>query len=142
MENKGLGAQQIMMRDGGFKLILDQYDYLQGRSENWVAALNFTSTLPGSIFPEKFPLKLFLDIGTYAEAWKSDALTSRFLYTAGLQLSLLKNVVNVYMPLLYSNDFKNELKSTWPKNRLLKTISFSIDIQNFSLKKLNNNLDF
>ncbi|HTE11484.1 MAG TPA: M1 family metallopeptidase [Chitinophagaceae bacterium] len=142
VENKGLGAQQIMIRDGGFKLILDQYDYLQGRSENWVAAMNFTSTLPASVFPEKFPLKLFLDIGTYAEAWKSDALTSRFLYTAGLQLSLLKNVVNVYMPILYSNDFKNEIKSTWPKNKLLKTISFSIDIQNFSLKKLNNNLDF
>ncbi len=140
--NKGLGAQQIMIRDGGLKMILDEYDHLQGRSENWVAAVNLTSTLPGSIFPERFPLKLFLDIGTYAEAWKNDPPTSRFLYTAGLQLSLLKNVLNVYLPVFYSSDFKNELKSTYPTNRLLKSISFSIDIQNFNLGKINKNLDF
>jgi hypothetical protein len=142
VDNKGLAAHQVMIRDGGFKLVLDQYDYLQGRSENWVAAVNFTSTLPSSIFPEKFPLRLFVDIGTYAEAWKADALTSRFLYTAGVQLSLFKNVLNVYMPLLYSSNFKNELKSAYPKNRLLKTISFSIDIQQFRLGKINKYLDF
>ncbi len=142
VDNKGLGARQIMIRDGGFKLILDQYDYLQGRSENWVAAVNFTSTLPASIFPEKFPLKLFFDIGTFSEAWKPGTLTSRFLYTGGLQLSLFKNVLNIYLPLLYSSNFKNELKSLYPKNRLLKNISFSIDIQNFRLGKINKHLDF
>jgi hypothetical protein len=98
--------------------------------------------LPASIFPEKFPVRLFLDIGTYAEAWKNDPPTSRFLYTAGLQLSLLKNVLNIYMPLLYSSDFKNEVKSAYPKNRFLKTISFSIDIQQFRLEKINKILDF
>lgn len=142
VDNKGLGARQVMIRDGGFKLILDQYDYLQGRSENWVAAVNFTSTLPASIFPEKFPVKLFLDIGTYSEAWKPATLTSRFLYTGGLQLSLFKSVLNVYLPLVYSSNFKNELKSLYPKNRLLKTISFSIDIQNFRMDKINKYLDF
>jgi len=140
--NKGLAEHQLMIRDGGFKLILDQYPFLQGQSEHWVAALNFTSTLPASIFPENFPLKLFVDMGTYSEAWKNDAPTSRFLYTAGLQLSLFKNVLNVYMPVLYSNDFKTQLKSAYPSNRLLKTISFSIDIQNFNLRKINKNLDF
>ncbi len=142
VSNKGLGAQQIMMRDGGLKLILDQYSYLQGRSEQWVTSLNFTSTLPRSIFPEKFPLKLFLDIGTYAEAWKPQPQTSRFLYTGGLQLSLFKNVLNVYLPLIYSSDFKTVVKSTWPTNTLLNTLSFSIDIQNMQLKKLNKYLDF
>lgn len=142
VSNKGLGAQQIMMRDGGLKLILDQYGYLQGRSEQWVSSLNFTSTLPRSIFPDKFPLKLFFDIGTYAEAWKPQPQTSRFLYTGGLQLSLFKNVLNVYLPILYSSDFKTVVKSTWPSNTLLNTLSFSIDIQNIQLRKLNKYLDF
>lgn len=139
--NKGLALQQIMIRDGGFKLILDQYEFLQGRSEQWVAALNFNTTLPNSIFPENFPVRLFLDIGTYAEAWKNNPPTSKFLYTAGLQLSLIKNLINIYMPVLYSNDFKDYIKSTWPKNRLLKSISFSIDIQNFRLGKLDKHFD-
>ncbi len=140
--NKGLAAHQLMIRDGGFKLILDQYPFLQGQSENWVAALNFTSTLPASIFPEKLPLKLFLDIGTYSEGWRADAQTSKFLYTAGIQLSLFKNVLNIYMPLLNSSDFKTQLKSAYPTNRLLKTISFSIDIQNFNPGKINKSLEF
>ena len=140
--NNGIAGSQIMIRDGGLKLALDQYDYLQGRSENWVAAVNFTSSVPTSIFPEKFPFKIFCDIGTYSEAWGNNPPTSRFLYTAGLQLSLLKNVLNIYMPLLYSSDFKDEIKSSYPKNHLLKTITFSIDIQNFALRKIDKNLDF
>jgi Peptidase family M1 domain len=140
--NNGIAGHQIMIRDGGLKLALDQYDYLQGRSENWVAAVNFTSSLPTSIFPANFPFKIFCDIGTYSEAWGNNPPTSRFLYTAGLQLSLLKNVLNIYMPLLYSSDFKDEIKSSYPKNHLLKTITFSIDIQNFALRKINKNLDF
>jgi Peptidase family M1 domain len=140
--NKGLGARQIMIRDGGFKLVLDQYPFLQGRSENWVAALNFTSTLPYSLFQRVLPVKIFADVGTFAEAWQKNSSTSNFLYTAGIQLSLLHNLVNVYMPVLFSNDFRTNIKSAWPKQRFLKTISFSIDIQNFSLRKINKNLDF
>ncbi|MEP7278014.1 MAG: M1 family metallopeptidase [Bacteroidota bacterium] len=140
--NKGLGAQQIMIRDGGFKLVLDQYPFLQGRSENWVAALNFTSTLPYNLFHTVLPVKLFFDLGTFAEAWQKDAPVSNFLYTGGVQLSLLHDLINVYMPVLFSNDFRSNIKSAWPKNRFLKTISFSIDIQNFRLNKINKLLVF
>lgn len=134
--NKGFAQQQIMIRDGGFKLILDQYDFLQGRSENWVAALNLNTTLPNNLFPAKLPIRIFVDIGTYAEAWKQDALTSKFLYVGGLQFTILKEIVNVYVPILYSKDFRDYVKATWPEKRFLKSISFSIDIQKFNWKKM------
>ena len=135
INNGGLAAQQIMIRDGGLKLRIDQYDFLQGRSENWVAALNFNSTLPNHLFPIQLPIRIFFDVGTYAEAWKTNALTSRFLYVGGVQLSLIKNIVNIYIPIVYSSDFRDQLKTIPEQNTFWKKITFSIDIQNFDLKQ-------
>src|SRR5437868_6802073 len=109
-ENEGFYSQQIMMRDGDLKLRTDIFQGLQGRSDNWVAAINLSSTLPRQIVPEWIPLKVFLDMGTYADAWENDPPTSHFLYVGGLQLSLLKNVIRIYAPIIYSKDFRDQLK--------------------------------
>ena len=135
LENDGLGAQQIMIQNtGGLKMRVDPSS-VQGRSENWIAAINFNTTLPNNLFPVKLPLKLFFDAGTYAEAWNRNASVSKFLYVGGLQLSLFKNVLNVYAPIIYSKDFKDYLKTDKEANRFVKKITFSIDIQNFRLNK-------
>ncbi len=47
--------------------------------------------------PSENPLKIFFDIGTYAEAWQKNASTGKFLYDAGVQISLYKNLVNIYV---------------------------------------------
>ena len=117
-------------------------------SDDWLMALNLTSSIPAglnplSILPIKIPLKVFADIGTHAEAWKQDAEGDRFLFDAGLQLSFFKETVNIYLPILYSRVFKDYIQSTIDKKgRLWKTISFSIDISNFNLRKLDSNLEF
>lgn len=139
IENSGIGAQQIMIRDGGFKMRLDQFEFLQGRSANWVAALNFNTSFPKQLLPFKNPLKAFLDVGTFAEAWEKDASISRFLFVGGLQMSLFKNVINIYAPLVYSSDFKNNLKAVPDQNTFFKKLTFSIDVNQLSLKKLTNN---
>ena len=133
--------QQIMIRDGGFKVRTDFLSNKIGKTDDWLAALNFTSTIPNtinplSVLPFKLPIKVFFDIGTYAEAWKKNAATGRFIYDAGLQLSLFKNVVNIYVPILYSKVYTDYFKSTITEKRFLKNIAFSIDLQNISLKKL------
>jgi Peptidase family M1 domain len=135
-ESTGLASQQIMMKDGGLKLRTDLFANLQGRSDNWITAMNFNTSLPASIIPKQIPLKLFFDIGTYADAWGNDPPTSKFLYVGGVQLSLIRNLVNIYVPLFYSNDFKTNLKSVPEENTFWKKISFSIDIQNFNIKKV------
>jgi hypothetical protein len=135
--NNDIGAQQVMVQNGGgLKLRLDGYDYLHGRSESWVAAVNISSTLPKNIFPFKLPLKVFFDAGTYAEAWKKNPPTAKFLYTGGLQVSLFKEVLNIYLPLIYSKDFKNTLVTDAEANKFLKKITFSIDLQNLTSRKL------
>ncbi len=135
--NKGLAAQQVMIQNtGGLKLRMDKYSFLQGQSANWVAAINLKTSLPEKLFPVKLPLYLFFDIGTYAEAWEKNAFTTRFLYTGGLQVSLFRDVLNIYTPLLMSKDFKNTLKSDPDQNKLAKKITFSIDLKNLSVRRL------
>ncbi|MBP6430497.1 MAG: M1 family metallopeptidase [Ferruginibacter sp.] len=134
-------SQQIMMRDGGFKVRTDLLSNKIGKTDNWLAAINLTTTIPDkinplSMLPFKLPIKAFLDIGTYAEAWNKNAATSKFIYDAGLQLSLFKNTVNVYVPLLYSKVYKDYFESTILEKRFVKNISFSIDLQNINLRKL------
>jgi hypothetical protein len=128
--NQGYAAQQIMNRDGGLKLRINDVTFLQGKSANWVTALNFTSSLPAKMFPFPVPIRLFFDVGTYAEAWDVNPPTSRFLYTGGIQLSLFKNVLNIYVPLIYSSDFNQAFNGTDFGRR----ITFSIDIQNIDYK--------
>lgn len=141
-EFEGFASQQIMMKDGGLKLRTDMFQDLQGRSDNWVASCNFNTSLPQQIIPKIIPLKIFLDIGTYAGGWGNNPPTGKFLYVAGLQLSLIKNIVNIYAPLIYSSDFSDQLKTVSSENTFLKKISFSIDIQNINLRRINRNIPF
>lgn len=144
----GLASQQIMMRDGGFKVRTDLLADKVGKTDDWLAAVNLSTTIPSAInplnlLPVKIPLKIFADIGTYAETWKQDAGTDRFLFDAGLQIPLYKGLVNIYIPFIYSDVYKNYIQSVYPKkNRFFKTISFSIDISNLNFRKYFEHLDF
>jgi hypothetical protein len=109
------GSQQIMQRDGFFKVRTDLLNSKIGKTDNWLAAANFTSDIPEKynplkVLPFKIPLKLFLDIGSYAEAWKNTTGNSRFVYDAGLQVSLFSNTLNIYIPFLYSKLYKDYIK--------------------------------
>jgi hypothetical protein len=132
----GLASQQIMMRDGDLKLRTDLFQDLQGRSDNWVAAVNLTSTLPPQIVPKWLPLRLFLDIGTYAQAWSDNPPTSHFLYVGGLELCLFHNVLCIYAPLVYSSDFSSQLKTVPGQNGFFQKVSFSIDVRQIRFRKL------
>jgi len=127
-EFEGFFSQQVMMRDGGFKVRTDLLSDKMGKTDDWLGALNFTA----AIHP-KFPVKIFADLGTYSDAWKtSDA--SRLLFDAGLQVSLLKDIVNIYVPVIYSKVYRDYFRS-YPGNNFWQRISFSIDIQHISFKK-------
>lgn len=147
-EFEGIYSQQIMERDGAFKVRTDLLAEKVGRTDDWLVAANFSTTIPSSVnpltlLPVKIPLKLFFDIGTYAEAWKQNAEADRFLFDAGLHIPLLKETVNIYIPLIYSSVYRDYIQSTIEKRgRFWKKISFSIDISNFSFRKIDRNLDF
>lgn len=137
-------SQQIMERDGFFKVRTDLIDHV-GKTDDWLMAMNFSGNIPDKInplqvLPIKIPLRFFVDIGTYAEAWKDNASTARFLYDAGIQLPLLRSLVNVYVPIFCSKVYRDYFKSTLGEKSFLKTISFSIDIQKLQLNKLSRDI--
>ena len=140
-EFEGLASQQIMQRDGFFKVGTDLYSTKVGKTDNWLMALNFSGDIPSKlnplqVLPFKIPLKFFVDIGTYAEAWQDNAASGKFLYDAGLQVPLFKDLVNIYFPILSSKVYRDYNKSVLGEGSFLKTVSFSIDIQKITLNKV------
>src|SRR5690606_38238380 len=114
---ENFSSQQIMIRDGGFKVRTDLLSNTVGRTDDWLMAVNLETTIPSTInplelLPVKIPVRLFLDIGTYAEAWDKSNEDGRFLFDAGIHLHLFKGVVNIYVPIFYSKVHSNYFKST------------------------------
>ena len=146
-EYEGWQSQQIMERDGFFKVNTDLLSNKVGKTDNWLMSINLTSDLPDnlnplSILPVKIPLKIFADAGTYAEAWKENAASGRFVYDAGIQVALFKSFVNIYIPIIYSAVYSNYYKSTITEKRFLKTISFNINLQYLTIQNLFKEIPF
>ncbi len=140
-EFEGFAARQIMERDGFFKVKTDFLSNKIGKDDNWLGAINLSSTIPNqinplSILPIKIPIKLFFDVGTNASLWNEDGSSGKFLYDGGFQLSIFKDVLNIYFPLVYSKVYGNYFKSTIPGNTFKNNISFSINFKNLEFNKI------
>lgn len=119
-EYSGWMSQQTMERDGFMKVRTPYRSEVIGLSDNWIAALNLTGDIP------KTPLKIFVDFGTYDALWQDLPPAGRFLYDAGVELSLAHSLVNIYVPLLYNSVFRNDYKNV--PNYFWKTLSFNINL--------------
>ena len=66
-EFEGFSSQQIMQRDGFFKVRTDLLSNKIGKSDDWLAAVNFTTDVPKAINPlQVLPIKIpFKDICRY-----------------------------------------------------------------------------
>lgn len=143
---EGFNSQQIMIRDGGFKVRTDLLANKVGKTDTWLASINLNSSIPNglnplSVLPITIPLRLFVDIGTYGDVWQHDASGDRFLFDAGIHIPLFNDAFNLYVPVLYSKVYSDYFKSTITEQRFLKTMSFSINI-NKAFKKLNEVAEF
>ena len=122
-EGSGLLSKQFCETDGGFKTIT----YL-GETWKWLGAINIKSTIPGRI-----PIKLFADIGTYEGAGLAG--TNTFVYDAGLDLSIISNIFEVYLPLAISGDIRKTNKLSgithWQEN-----IRFTLNLEKIDPFKL------
>lgn len=134
-------SRQIMERDGYFKVRTDLLSSKVGRDDNWLFAVNLSTTIPDKInvlklLPVKIPLRLFADLGTNGLLVKNKLKSEQFLYNAGLELRLLNETLVFYFPLLYSKPFKEYIQSTIPENKFWKTMSFSIQIRQYNWDKI------
>ncbi len=124
-------AQQVSMQEGGFKVPIHNG---AARSDNWMAALNLSTDLPRI----KLPVRLFLDAGLIPNAtptFKHSGSTT-LLYDGGVEISLLSNVVSVYIPIIMSSEFQNYLTAAYGnKNVFGRSISFTLQLQNINWLK-------
>ncbi|HLL43732.1 MAG TPA: hypothetical protein VK369_11365, partial [Segetibacter sp.] len=112
-----------------------------GKTDSWLMSVNLATDLPDninplSILPIKIPLKVFADVGTYAEAWNDNAASGRFIYDVGIQLPLFSSFINIYIPVIYSKVYRDYYKTTITGKRFLKTIAFNINLQKLQFKEL------
>jgi hypothetical protein len=134
-EQTGTLSQQISMREGGFKIRTNQYANPIGISNNWMTAINLRSDLP-----VKFPIKIqaFIDAGTFADAGKLNPSGNKLLFDGGLEFHFINDMLIVYAPLFMSKDFKDYTKTVYAKNRLLNTMTFSLNIAQLNFLNTNN----
>ncbi|RYZ55574.1 MAG: M1 family peptidase [Sphingobacteriales bacterium] len=128
-EREGFGSRQVSIRDGGFKIPTPLYSSPLGRSDNWLAAVNIKTDLPF-----RLPLRLFFDIGSFANADKLNPSGNKMLFDGGVEFHLY-DIVNVYLPLVMSKDFKDYRNSIQGDNNLLKGIVFSVQLQKINWLK-------
>jgi len=125
------GEQQISIQEGGFKIPVTGG---VGMSDNWLATLNLSSDLPIS----GLPIRLFLDLGLEPNPTPTinNPNADNFLYDAGVEVYIVKNVAALYIPIVMSGDFRDYLNNTYGnKNMFFRSISFYIQLQNLNWLK-------
>lgn len=122
-------AKQISMYEGGMKIRTSFLANPIGRNSNWLTAVNFRSDLP---IKSKVKIQLFLDLATYHQAASLNNSGNKLIYDAGVEWHFLNDLLVWYVPLLNCKDYKDYLKSTYQKNRLLQSMTFSLNLHKFN----------
>jgi hypothetical protein len=126
-EINGVSAAQFTENDGAFKI----WSPL-GQTSKWLVALNIKSPKIG-----KLPLKLYADVGT--SEFNESLYKDKFLYNAGIDICLWKNIIEVYVPFAYSNDIKTYLVTN-NKGNFFDTVRFTLNLHNINPRNfLSNN---
>jgi hypothetical protein len=118
--SSNLLSRQFSENHGGFKV-----PTAAGQSSKWITAVNVKARFG------KIPLGVFADVGV--------SESESFMYDAGLYLAVIPNVVEVYLPLLYSKSIENNLTAnglTWTD-----LIRFQIGIDRVNLFEKMKRLD-
>ncbi|MBS1588206.1 MAG: M1 family metallopeptidase [Bacteroidetes bacterium] len=126
-DRSGFGVHQISMREGGLKVPTPLYASPLGRSDNWLASINLKTDLPLG----KIPLRIFADVASFADAGRLNPSGSKTLFDAGLELYIF-DIVNVYLPLVYSKDYNDYRKSILGRTNIFDGITFSINLQSLN----------
>ncbi len=94
-------GQQLDDSHGGFKTYTNT-----GSSNNWLITLNTKLDLP------KLPFGLFADIGYYPYIENNQGVISNKVgsnFDAGLWIPIKKDIIEVYVPLLFSENIQKEI---------------------------------
>jgi hypothetical protein len=123
-EGSDILSQQFCETDGGFKVATPI-----GHTWNSLFAINLKTSIPG-----KIPIKLFADIGTYYDNLKIYGSTLPVFYDAGIQLSIINNIFDIYFPVLMSKQIQDV--NTLNNIKYAQTIRFTFNLDKIDPFKL------
>ena len=125
-EQDGIWSQQVLLKEGGFKVPLGSSFGFFGHSNNFLVTFNFESDLPVNL-PDFVPLRFYFDAGIVSNKRNApDPLQNEFLFSGGLMFEILDGILEVYFPFFNSseiNDLYNSIDAGYGRR-----ISFSIDL--------------
>ncbi|MEO5674686.1 MAG: M1 family aminopeptidase, partial [Chitinophagales bacterium] len=126
-ETTGFLSHQISISDdGGFKLRDYGVSPVVGSSGSWVFSMNL-----------KLPLPLFMPVFAFADGgFAQNDTYDVFQYDAGIGVTLLPKIIEVYLPLFFSHDIKLNLNTTDFYNKWYKRITFTFNIDKLNPFKL------
>ncbi|MBK9013612.1 MAG: hypothetical protein IPM82_05745 [Saprospiraceae bacterium] len=141
-ETTGGWSQQIHQREGGLKVPLGS-PYSEGRSNNFIFAINLKADLPQDL-PLKLPLKPYFDFGYYDDARPiSDdlAFDDQVWWQGGFALEFGKGIFGVYIPVINSKTLRGSEKlpglyDTSGRDKWYERIAFTLDLGRLNPWKL------
>ncbi|MCB0525160.1 MAG: M1 family metallopeptidase [Saprospiraceae bacterium] len=106
----GILGRQVNQSGGGFKGAFGPaYAYVFGNSNNFITSINLKSDLPFRL-PLKLPVKPYFDIGYFDDAssiGEAKSFNDQFVWSGGLMLEFLKGGLEVYFPIVNSDNLKS-----------------------------------
>ena len=102
------------MQDGGFKVATTL-----GQTWDWLGTINFDVDLPG-----KIPFGIYSDNGIFINKEGGLYQEPTFMYSVGARFSLLRNVIDIYLPAVFSEEIKENLDLT--TSNYFEKIRFSL----------------
>jgi hypothetical protein len=96
-EQSGILSQQFMSTDGGFSTNGSFYRL----ADSYMISMSIKSDLPG-----KLPVRLYANLATFNDAKNTAINATALSYEGGIEISLLRNIFTLYIPLVYSSDLR------------------------------------
>lgn len=144
-ENENALAQQISLREGGFKTAIENIQYA-GASNTFIFAINLKSDIPIKLpFRTKYvKLKPFLDIGYHVNADPTITITNigqEIMLSGGIMIDIWDGAGGIYLPLFGTDNIENKIKS-FVGQEFYKRITFSFNLSRIRPEAIAKEIDF
>lgn len=128
-------AQQVVLRDGGFKTAIEEIQFA-GASNTFIMAVNLKTDIPIRL-PIRLSwlrLKPFLDIGYHHitdPVVQVRDLSTAFMASAGFMLDFGNGLGGIYFPLIATDNLQQQVNS-FSGNNFFKRITFSFNLNHWT----------
>jgi hypothetical protein len=144
-ESENALAQQVSIREGGFKTAIENI-IGAGASNTFIFAMNLKSDIPLKLpFRTKFiKLKPFLDIGYHHISnmpTTNPSFTDGLMISGGLMIDIWDGAAGIYLPLFGTDTIENKVKS-FVGTEFYRRITFSFNLSRMKPNRVVEELGF